>query len=136
MELIQTLIICEKPDAAARVARALDEDGDPRRVEDQGVPFYESRRRKDTIFVCSALGHLYAVDSKTRTSRRYYPVWDYNWKPKNLVEKKSAKLGRWIQTITSLAERTDRFVNACVSPDTKVLTNQGEVSMPQRITNS
>src|SRR5947208_1104670 len=46
--MMQTLIVCEKPDAAARVARALDEDGDPRRIETQGVPVYESRNRHET----------------------------------------------------------------------------------------
>ncbi len=110
---MQTLIVCEKPDAAARVARALDEDGDPRRIETQGVPVYESRNRHETIIVCSALGHLYAVDSKTHTSRRFYPVWDFEWKPKHLIDKKSARLGRWIQIISSLAEKADRFINAC-----------------------
>ncbi len=111
--MMQTLIVCEKPDAAARVARALDEDGDPRRIETQGVPVYESRNRHETIIVCSALGHLYAVDSKTHTSRRYYPVWDFEWKPKHLIDKKSARLGRWIQVISSLANKADRFINAC-----------------------
>jgi len=110
---MQTLIICEKPDAAARVARALDEDGDPRRTETQGVPIYESRNRKETILVCSALGHLYAVDSKTHTSRRFYPVWDFAWKPKHLIDKKSARLGQWIQVISSLANKADRYINAC-----------------------
>jgi len=110
---MQTLIVCEKPDAAARVARALDEDGDPRRTETQGVPIYESRNRKETILVCSALGHLYAVDSKTHTSRRCYPVWDFDWKPKHLIDKKSARLARWIQVISSLASNADRYINAC-----------------------
>ena len=111
--MMQTLIVCEKPDAAARVARALDEDGDPRRTETQGVPIYESRNRKETILVCSALGHLYAVDSKTHTSRRCYPVWDFDWKPKHLIDKKSARLARWIQVISSLASKADRYINAC-----------------------
>ena len=110
---MQTVIVCEKPDAAARVARALDEDGDPRRMESQGVPFYESHNRQETILVCSALGHLYAVDSNTHTSRRFYPVWDFEWKPKHLIDKKSARLGRWIQVISSLANKADRYINAC-----------------------
>ncbi len=108
-----TLIVCEKPDAAARVARALDEDGDPGRIDTQGVPVYESHRRQETILVCSALGHLYAVDSKTAVSRRFYPVWDFEWKPKHLIDKKSARLARWIQVISSLAGKTDRYINAC-----------------------
>jgi DNA topoisomerase-1 len=110
---MQTVIVCEKPDAAARVARALDEDGDPRRIESQGVPFYESHNRQETILVCSAIGHLYAVDAKTHTSRRYYPVWDFEWKPKHLIDKKSARLARWIQAISSLANKADRYINAC-----------------------
>ena len=110
---MQTLIVCEKPDAAARVARALDDDGDPRRVDIQGVPFYESHNRQETILVCSALGHLYAVDSKTHSSRRYYPVWDFEWKPKHLIDKKSGRLSRWIQVISSLASKADRYINAC-----------------------
>ena len=113
MEVIQTLIVCEKPDAAARVARALDEDGDPHRINTQGVPYYESRRRQETIIICSALGHLYSIDSKSHTNRRYYPIWDYGWKPKHLIDKESAKLSRWIQTISSLASRADRFFNGC-----------------------
>src|SRR5438876_3222211 len=110
---MQTVIVCEKPDAAARVARALDENGDPRRIESQGVPFYESHNRQETILVCSAIGHLYAVDAKTHTSRRYYPVWDFEWKPKHLIDKKSARLARWIQAISSLASKADRYINAC-----------------------
>jgi DNA topoisomerase I len=113
VDLIQTLIVCEKPDAAGRVARALDDDNDPRRTESNGVPFYECRRGKETLFVCSAIGHLYAVDSKSHASRRYYPIWDYEWKPKNLIDKASARLSRWIQTINSLAKNSDRFINAC-----------------------
>ena len=110
---MQTLIVCEKPDAAARVARALDENGDPRRIQSQGVPFYESHNRQETILVCSAIGHLYAVDAKPHTSRRYYPVWDFEWKPKHLIDKKSARLARWIQAISSLANKADRYINAC-----------------------
>jgi DNA topoisomerase I len=113
VEVIQTLIVCEKPDAAARVARALDEDGDPHRTDTLGVSYYESRRRQDTIIVCSALGHLYSVDSKGHTVRRYYPVWDYKWKPRHRIDKESARLSRWIQTISILARSTDRFINAC-----------------------
>ena len=113
MEVIQTLIVCEKPDAAARVARALDEDGDPHKINARGVPYYEARRRQETIIVCSALGHLYSIDSKGRTPHRYYPIWDYRWEPKHLIDKKSARLNRWIQTISSLARNADRFINGC-----------------------
>jgi DNA topoisomerase-1 len=113
VEEMTTLIVCEKPDAAARVARAVDDDGDPGRIDTQGVPVYESHSRQETIVVCSALGHLYAVDSRTQASRRFYPVWDFEWKPKHLIDKKSARLARWIQVVSSLAGKADRYINAC-----------------------
>src|SRR3989454_3831199 len=110
---MQTLIVCEKPDAAAGVAGALDEDGDPRIIVPQGVRVYECGNRGDLILVCSAFGHLSAVASKPHPTRRYYPVWDFDWKPKHLIDKKSARLARWIQVISSLANKADRFINAC-----------------------
>src|SRR2546430_15206843 len=103
--MMQTLIVCEKPDAAARVARALDEDGAPRRIEPQGVTVYESRNKHETIVICSAIGHLYSVDSKSRTSRRYYPVWDFDWKPKHLIDKNSPRLARRSQVTSSLSSQ-------------------------------
>ncbi len=113
MEQIKTLIICEKPDAAARVARAVDENASPRRRSLQGVPFFECTQRNDLVIVCSALGHLYSVDSKSEGSRQSYPVWDCTWRPKHEIEKKSARLANWIHVIGSISNGVDRFVNAC-----------------------
>jgi DNA topoisomerase-1 len=105
--------VCEKPDAAERVARSLDENAEPRKRDLQGVPFFECKARYDTIVVCSALGHLYAVESKGRSNRRYYPVWDFGWKSRHEVERTSARLARWVRVISSLAKDAERFVNAC-----------------------
>ncbi len=52
-----TLIITEKPDAAQRIAIALDEKEKPLRKEKNGVPFYVVKRDKE-IVVVPALGHL------------------------------------------------------------------------------
>lgn len=113
MGWLRILVVCEKPDAAARVAMAIDEEGIPRRQESQGVPFFECGTKDGTVIVCSALGHLYAVDSKGRASRQAYPVWDNEWKPRHEIERASARLGRWIRVISSLARTADSFVSAC-----------------------
>ncbi len=110
---MRTLVVCEKPDAAGRVAKALDEHGEPRKRDLQGVPFFECEKGDDTVVVCSALGHLYAVNSKGRSNRRSYPVWDFGWKPRHEVERASARLARWVRVISSLAKNAERFVNAC-----------------------
>ena len=106
-------MVCEKPDAAQRVARALDDERLPRKLESQGVPYFECHTKTGPLIVCSALGHLYGVDSKGRSSRRSYPVWDYHWAPKHMVDKASARLARWVRVIRSLATNVDRYINAC-----------------------
>ena len=53
------------------------------------------------------------MDSKGRSSRRSYPVWDYHWAPKHLVDRASARLARWVQVIGSIATNADRYINAC-----------------------
>ena len=110
---IKTVIVCEKPDAAQRVARALDEENLPRKLDNQGVPYFECHTRSGLIIVCSALGHLYAVDSKGASTRSAYPIWDYRWAPKHEFEKLSARLARWVRVIASIATGADRYINAC-----------------------
>ncbi len=113
MEVIHTLVICEKPDAAARVARAIDEDSAPQRRDIEGLPIFQCSTKRGLVVVCSALGHLYTVASKGASPQRYYPVWDYKWTPKHSIEKRSLRLAKWIRVIGSLAAGATRFVNAC-----------------------
>ena len=63
--------------------------------------------------MCSALGHLYAIDSKGSSSRSSYPIWDYRWAAKHEFEKLSARLARWIRVIGFIAADGDRYINAC-----------------------
>lgn len=97
-----TLVVCEKPDAARRVAQALDDAKESRQA---GVPVF------DVIFddvhykVCSASGHLYGVADGTK-NRSVYPVLDLEWAP---LEKKARVIG----AISKLAQGANRFVHAC-----------------------
>lgn len=109
---MKTLVVCEKPDAAARVARALDAHGQPSRELENGVPYFQCDTRDGPVIVCSALGHLYSLGVKGKVPRRFYPVWNYEWRPKHEVEKKSARLKNWIAAISRLSKGVDRFVNA------------------------
>jgi len=46
-----TLIVTEKPDAANRIAMALDEEGKARKIVDGGVPYYQAYRNGDLVVV-------------------------------------------------------------------------------------
>jgi DNA topoisomerase-1 len=111
--LVTTLIVTEKPDAALHVAEALSVERKPKKISADGVPFFEVNQGLDRILVCSALGHLYAVGAKTSEGRRQYPVWDFAWKPKHLVERGQGRQEKWIQSIANVSKEADRFVNGC-----------------------
>jgi len=106
-----TLIITEKPDAAQRIASALDKGGKAKKMEDNGVPYYLAKRDKE-IVVVPALGHLYTV-AEERSGRNYYPVFSFKWVPRYVAERGAKQIRTWIETISKLANDADMFIDAC-----------------------
>src|SRR5207245_10266703 len=90
----RTLIVCEKPSAASRVAAALDEEGSAFKRDSRGVPYFECSTKQGSVTVCSAIGHLYSVDAKGCVPRNTFPVWDVDWDPLNEMEPTSTSLAR------------------------------------------
>ena len=105
------LVICEKPDAARRVAEALSGGGAQASTAD-GVTVFKFTSQGEDFVVCSAQGHVYAI-SDPFEERAVYPVFDVEWYPSNLVEEKNASAARRISAIRKLAGGAARFVNAC-----------------------
>jgi DNA topoisomerase-1 len=106
-----TLIITEKPDAALRLASALDITGKANRIVEKGVPRYEAYRGKKIVIV-PALGHLYTISTSTK-GHGQYPVFDYSWVPKYKAERKATRIRIWLQTIEKLAKEAEDFIDAC-----------------------
>jgi DNA topoisomerase-1 len=106
-----TLIITEKPDAAQRIASALDTNGKAEKMEDNGVPYYLAKREKE-IVVVPALGHLYTV-AEERSGRNYYPVFSIKWVPRYAAERGAKQIRTWVETISKLANNADIFIDAC-----------------------
>jgi DNA topoisomerase-1 len=108
-----TLIICEKPDAALHIAEALSEYGKASKREKYGVPYYQLDTKDERITICSAIGHLYQVDTKGSRERHYYPVWDIAWKPKHQVEKGQRRQELRLRAIAELSRGVDTYLNSC-----------------------
>ena len=105
------LVICEKPDAARRVADALASDG----VESMlvnGVQVLSLENGGRSYVVCSAMGHLYAISDSFRR-RETYPVFDLEWYPAHLIDKEAGHIEKRIISIGKLAVGAGSFVNAC-----------------------
>ncbi|MFN3621282.1 MAG: DNA topoisomerase I [Nitrososphaerales archaeon] len=103
------LVICEKPDAARRVASAL---GSVKVERVDGVIVYEVKGDLDRYMVCAASGHLYTVWD-VAGKRGSYPVFDVGWYPLNMVDKGKGSVDKLIKAISSLAKGAKGFVNAC-----------------------
>jgi DNA topoisomerase-1 len=106
-----TLVITEKPDAAHRIALALDVREKPRKRIESGVPYYVAKREKE-IVVVPALGHLYTVVEEKK-GRDHYPVFDFKWAPRYVAERRAGRIRTWIETIARLAKNADTFIDAC-----------------------
>ncbi len=105
------MIITEKPDAAQRIASALDTNGKANEMEENRIPYYVAKREKD-IVVVPALGHLYTVASE-KIGRNHYPVFSYRWVPRYAVEKGAKQIRTWLTAISKLANNADVFIDAC-----------------------
>jgi DNA topoisomerase-1 len=102
---VYTLVICEKPDAARRIAQAL---GDARESRPLGISVFDVAFDGSRYMVTSAIGHLYGVTDVT-SSKSVYPVLDLEWAPLQ----KNARAARVIKVISDLAKNADSFVHAC-----------------------
>ncbi len=119
-----TLVVCEKPDGARRIAQALGtssfkEISALETLGRRGLPpvFSVIDRNNQHFVICSALGHLYGLVDVSG-NRSTYPVFDVKWmatlKNRNGKGPKTATRSQQIiKSISLLSQQATRFVHAC-----------------------
>ena len=100
-----TLIITEKPNVAERIAKSI---GRAEKLTRGKVRYY----RVGDVFVAPAVGHVYTLREKNYGVWRY-PVFDIEWVPSYEVNKNSGFTKHYLETIKTLAEKCNKFINAC-----------------------
>lgn len=103
--MLYTLVVCEKPAAARRIAQAL---GEPTESRLGGISIFEVKNSRRHYKICTALGHLYGLTDVTK-NRSVYPVLDLEWAPLA----KNPQVSRAINVISKLAKDASSFVHAC-----------------------
>ncbi|MCW4016678.1 MAG: DNA topoisomerase I [Candidatus Bathyarchaeota archaeon] len=106
-----TLIVTEKPDAAKRIAQALDHQGKPKNLKKNGVPYFIAQRDRQLVVV-PAIGHLYTIVQE-QGKRSHYPVFNFKWAPRHLAERGAKGIRNWVETFSELSADADEFVSAC-----------------------
>ncbi|MDQ3869413.1 MAG: DNA topoisomerase I [Thermoproteota archaeon] len=108
-----SLVICEKPHAARRIAQALGTNNFKRSISSEGIPFFYAVSNNNNHFIIfSSIGHIYGLVDVTK-NREIYPVFDLEWMP---LVAKSGRLVRVEQIIKSISEASKgvtRFIHAC-----------------------
>lgn len=103
-------MISEKPNAAKRIAEALDDHSGSHEVKSGKASYYECKCRGDSLTVVYALGHLYEL---RQTERGWtYPRLDTEWAPKYEVERNAGNTKPVIELIRRLSVDADKFVVA------------------------
>lgn len=106
------LIISEKPDAAKKIASALA-DSAPKKESSAGVPFYRLVHKGRSIIVGCAVGHLFTVGEKEKTSWETFPIFDVTWVPTYEISKSDDYSKKYLNTLKKLAKEADSFTVAC-----------------------
>ncbi|MFH1823513.1 MAG: DNA topoisomerase I [archaeon] len=99
-----TLIISEKPKAALRIAYALA-DSTPTKKAINRVPYYELEHKGEKIVVASAVGHIFGLKQKKRTTK--WPDFNIEWTANETFAKK------YLLVLERLAKDADKFILAC-----------------------
>ncbi len=100
------LIITEKPQSAQKIAQAL---GNPRKLQEGKVSYYEVFHNNEKIIVASAVGHLFNLTYvKGQTG---WPIFDLEWIP-SYMKSSSAFTKAYFDTIKKLSKRAKEFIIA------------------------
>ena len=105
-----SLVICEKPEAAKKIAEALSNNTYRTRKIMDSIVFNLNYKGKELI-ICSALGHLYKINL-TKTQSKL-PVYNYSWIPINKPKNKAVIINLKINLIKLLSKDAKEFILAC-----------------------
>ncbi|MCX8163327.1 MAG: DNA topoisomerase I [Candidatus Micrarchaeota archaeon] len=105
------LIISEKPKVAQKIAQSLTTLEINKKKGYGQAYYFEIERKGKKILVVPAVGHLYTLDEKEKST--IYPTFDIEWKEIYLVTKEGKYTKDYIKTIEELAKKASEVIIAC-----------------------
>src|SRR3989344_1971932 len=105
------LVICEKPNAALKLATALADKKTTKKAINK-VAYYELEHNGKKIVVGCAVGHLFNLAEKDKKAWTY-PIFSFEWKPSYEINKESKYTKSYIDVLSKLAKNADEFTIGC-----------------------
>jgi DNA topoisomerase-1 len=106
----KTVIICEKPNAAQKIAVALGGKDLKVRSSSQGVKYYEFKKGNTTYVAIPAVGHIFGLKSKEKGWD--YPVYDLEWVPTFEAHKDAEYVKKYYETFEEVGKGATDFIVA------------------------
>ena len=104
-----TLIITEKPQAAAKIAAALSEATDEKITTKDKVSYYEFYKGNRRYLVGCAVGHLFGIQQVAK--RGPFPNFEVKWQPSH-QKKAGAFSKKYLNVLKKLVKECDEFIVA------------------------
>ena len=104
-----TLIITEKPAAAAKIAAALSDATDEKITNKDKVSYYEFYKGSRRYIVGCAVGHLFGIQQKAK--RGPFPNFEVSWQPAH-QKKNGSFTKKYLAVLKKLAKEADEFIVA------------------------
>jgi DNA topoisomerase-1 len=108
------LVVCEKPNAAKRVASILGDESIRTITTKSRIPIFDiTSKNKEHYVICSALGHLYNL-VPVKKNRKIYPVFDLEWSPRHSKNSRDkVRVNQIVSEISEFSKRAAGYIHAC-----------------------
>ncbi|HET8857044.1 MAG TPA: DNA topoisomerase I [Nitrososphaeraceae archaeon] len=105
-----TLVICEKPNVANRIAIALGTAEIKKTKIHDNVVFDVFTKDNSRYVIISSKGHLYGLND-TNKRGKIFPIFDLYWSPIPKLSNKNSK--NLVDLISQFAKNADNYIHAC-----------------------
>src|SRR5919107_194102 len=105
-----TLVICEKPNVANRIAVALGTEQIKKTKIHDNVVFDVLTKDNSRYVILSSKGHLYGLND-TNKRGKIFPIFDLYWSQISTLSSKNSK--NLIDLISQFAKNADNYIHAC-----------------------
>ena len=105
-----TLVICEKPNVANRIAVALGTEQIKKTKIHDNVVFDVLTKDNSRYVILYSKGHLYGLND-TNKRGKIFPIFDLYWSPIPTLSNKNSK--NLIDLISQFAKNADNYIHAC-----------------------